>query len=142
MMHFFTGESFLPWMLGFQMFEKMFRVARSMSSTFFTTINFAMLGLLRRLHRLHSQVCLESQTDSTGIQYQPVEAHKKKDGVNKQDKLPVLLNFSCEDIANAVNLLMSAFFSNRYALNTQKPLKCATFSSDFTIVDDLITLIY
>ena len=54
-----TGESFLPWMLGSQMCEKMFRAAQSMSSTFSTTINFAMLGLLRRLHRLHMQVCLE-----------------------------------------------------------------------------------
>ena len=38
-------------------------------------INFGMLGLLRRLHRLHIQFALEAESDITGIQY-PCEAHK------------------------------------------------------------------
>jgi hypothetical protein len=71
---------FVPWMLGSQSCEKIFRAARSMSSTFSTIINFGLLGLLRRLHRLHIQTCNEAQSDETGIKFPKVEAHKKKDG--------------------------------------------------------------
>ena len=39
-----------------------------------------MLGLLRRLHRLHIQVCQEAECNQTGISYPCVGAHKKKDG--------------------------------------------------------------
>ena len=84
-------ESFCPWMLGSQSCERIFRTARSMSSTFSTIINFGMLGLLRRLHRLHTQICLEAESERTGIKYPSVEAHKSKDGCNKQvqhDSLP------------------------------------------------------
>ena len=49
------SASFLPWLLGSQSCERTFRSARSMSSTFSTMINFGMLGLLRRLHRLQIQ---------------------------------------------------------------------------------------
>jgi hypothetical protein len=75
-----SGESFLRWKLGSQTCEKMFRSVRSMSSTFSTVINFSMLGLLRRIHRLHIQLSLESESDETGIRYSRVEAHKNKDG--------------------------------------------------------------
>lgn len=68
----------------------------------YTTINSDMLGLLRRLQRLYTQFCVESQTDSTGIRYPRVEAHKKKDGHNKQDRHPVLSRFTYEEIANAM----------------------------------------
>ena len=51
-----------------------------MSSIFSTVINFGMLGLLRRLHRMHAQFCLESESQETGIRYSGTEAHKKKDG--------------------------------------------------------------
>ena len=71
---------FIPWMLGSQSCEKIFRAVRSMSSTFSTIINFGLLGLLRRLHRLHIQICNEAETDETGIKYPRVEAHKRKDG--------------------------------------------------------------
>lgn len=71
---------FVPWVLGSQSCEKIFRAARSMSSTFSTIINFGMLGLLRRLHRLHIQICNEAEAEKTGIKYPRVEAHKKKDG--------------------------------------------------------------
>ena len=74
------SRCFVPWMLGSQSCEKIFRAARSMSSSFSTIINFGMLGLLRRLHRLHVQTCNEAEGDKTGIKYPRVEAHKKKDG--------------------------------------------------------------
>ena len=71
---------FSTWLLGSQSCEKVFRAARSMSTTFSTVINFGMLGLLRRLHRLHIQSCLEAESEQTKIKYPRVEAHKNKDG--------------------------------------------------------------
>jgi hypothetical protein len=55
-------EQFLPWMIGSQPCERMFRALRSMTGTFSTMINFNMLGLLRRLHKLYIQEELQSQT--------------------------------------------------------------------------------
>ena len=71
---------FLPWMLGSQSCERIFRTARSLSSTFSTIINFGMLGLLRRLHQIHIQFCLKAESADTGITYSRVEKHKKKSG--------------------------------------------------------------
>ena len=83
-------EEFLPWLLGSQSCEKIFRSARSMSSTFSTIINFGMLGLIRRLHRLHTQLCLQSEASKTGIKYPNTHAHRHKEGHNvpQQPKLP------------------------------------------------------
>lgn len=39
-----------------------------------------MLGLLRQLHRLHIQFCLEAESEQSRINYPRVEAHKNKDG--------------------------------------------------------------
>ena len=59
--HFNSDHSlFLPWLLGSQSCEKTFRSARSMTGTFSTVINFSMLGLLRRLHRLQIQSNLQA----------------------------------------------------------------------------------
>ena len=77
------SESFSPMLLGSQSCEKLFRAARSMSSTFSTVINFGLLGLLRRLHRLQIQIKLESECEKTNIKYPRVDAHKKKDGYCK-----------------------------------------------------------
>jgi len=74
---------FLPWLLGSQCCEKLFRAARSMSSTFSTVINFGVLGFLQRLNRLQIQIKLESECDQTKIRYPRVEAHRKKDGHSK-----------------------------------------------------------
>ena len=51
-----------------------------MSTTFSIVINFSMLSLLRRLHQLHIQTCLEAESEQTKIKYPRVEAHKNKDG--------------------------------------------------------------
>ena len=45
-------------------------------------INFTILGLLRRLHKLQIQVDLESTSDATGIIYPRHQLHKKKIGIN------------------------------------------------------------
>jgi len=50
--HIKEAKYFLLWLLGSQCCETAFRTARSMSSVYSTAINFGMLGLLRRLHRL------------------------------------------------------------------------------------------
>ena len=96
------SDSFMPWLLGSQCCEKAFRTIRSMSSTFSTVINFSMLGMLRRLHKMQIQMKLESETDVSGIFYPNVEAHKKKDG-HEQMKSFDLSTISNENIEAAVN---------------------------------------
>ena len=81
--HMSFSDSFCPWLFGSQTCEKIFRAARSMTSTFSTVINFGILALLRRLHRLHMQFSLESEADRTGIIYPRACSHKKKEGHNK-----------------------------------------------------------
>lgn len=57
-------NAFLPWLLGSQTCEATFRAIRSMSSIFSTIINFGMLGLLRRLHRLQVQFTIQADVNS------------------------------------------------------------------------------
>ena len=73
--------TFMPWLLGSQSCEKIFRTARSLSSTFSTVINFGMLGLSRRLNRIHIQLCLEAE--SSMITYPRNDPHKKKSGYDQ-----------------------------------------------------------
>ena len=73
-------SSFLPWRLGYQTCEKAFRAARSMTSTFSTIINFGMLGLLRRLHRLQIQANLQAEATQTGVVFPRADKHRSKDG--------------------------------------------------------------
>ena len=47
---------------------------------FSTMINFGMLGLLRRLHRLQIQAKLQAESNATGIVYPRAKKHKIKDG--------------------------------------------------------------
>lgn len=47
-------ELFLPWLYSSQPCEKLFRQARSMSSTFSTMVNFSLLETLRRLKRIQA----------------------------------------------------------------------------------------
>ena len=50
-----SSEFFLPWLLGSQTCERIFRSLRSMTGTFSTVVNFSSLGMLQRLHKLHIQ---------------------------------------------------------------------------------------
>ncbi len=81
--------------------EKAFTAARSMTSIFSTVINFSMLGLLRRLHRMHVQFYLESESHETGIRYPKVEAHKNKDGYG-DDSVQSVENITKQQIAQAI----------------------------------------
>ncbi len=80
----FEGKAamFTPWLLGSQSCEKVFRSAGSMTNTFSTMINFSMLGLLQRLHRLQIQSNLQAQSQSTGVVYPQINKHSCKDGKN------------------------------------------------------------
>ena len=75
-----NNQYFIPWLLGSQSCEKMFRAARSMTPTFSTMLNFGVLSLLQRLHRIHVQYCLENDSETSEIKYPRKETHKDKDG--------------------------------------------------------------
>ena len=72
-----------------------------MSSVFSTVINFNMLGLLQRFHRLHIQTVLESESDERTIKYPHVEAHKKKDG-HSCTNICATHSVSLEDVVKSV----------------------------------------
>ena len=74
-------EAFLTWLLGSQSCEKTFRLARSMTPTFSTVINFSMLGLMRRLHRLQLQSQLHAESSASGVVYPIFKTHERKTGV-------------------------------------------------------------
>jgi len=88
---------FCPWLLGSQPCEKVFRAARSMTPTFSTMVNFNILGLLRRLHKLQIQIEIESQSSSTGIIF-PNNTNKGGSREN-QHSVKAITN---EDIEGAV----------------------------------------
>ena len=71
------GVLYVPWLLGSQSCEKIFRLALSMTSTFSTIINF---GLLRRLHRLQMQSELQAESCKYGVIYPQLKRHENKDG--------------------------------------------------------------
>lgn len=88
---------FLPWLLGSQSCEATFRAARSMSSIFSTMINFGVLGLLRRLHRLHIQLALQANSGEEII-FPRVAKHQ-----HKAQRLSHSLDFTNDEIYEVVN---------------------------------------
>ena len=90
---------FLPWLLGSQVYEATFRTIRSMNSTFSTVINFGMLGLLRRLHRLQIQSILQADTASV-ITFPRVVKHQVKE--EKNCYIKSTSNIKNQDILDAV----------------------------------------
>ena len=95
-----NNECFMPWLLGSQCCERTFCSVRSMSSTYATMINFGMLGLLRRLHRLQIQFSLECETNS-GIVFPRVLKHQAKGGENPYNNC-CLLDITNEKILATV----------------------------------------
>ena len=75
--------------LGSQPCEQTFRAARSMSNVFSisTMINFGVLGLLRRIHRLHIQLNLESKSNITRIVYPRQLAYQKTEANNSVNSI-------------------------------------------------------
>jgi len=96
------SSNVLPWLLGSQCCEKLFRSARSLNSTFSTVINFGVLGFLRRLNHLQIQIKLESKCDLTKIRYPRAEAHRKKDGHSKSNSGCNINSITTEGISSSV----------------------------------------
>ena len=96
----YSPSTFLPWLLGSQSCERIFRMARSLSSTYSTIINFGMLGFLRRIHKIHIQFRLECESTETKMTYPRAEKNRKKIG-HHNEKGEVLL-ISDDAIATVV----------------------------------------
>ena len=94
--HVNNSKCFLPWLLGSQSCEATFRAARSMSSIFSTMINFGMLGLLRRLHRLHIQLALQANSDKEIIFPRVIKQQRKA------QRLSHSLDFTNDEIDKAI----------------------------------------
>ena len=94
-----TTAIFFPWLLGSQVCEATFRTIRSMNSTFSTTINFGMLGLLRRLHRLQIQTMLQADTTSP-VTFPRVLKHQCKE-LNSSYTKPIY-DIKNQEIVDAV----------------------------------------
>ena len=99
--HIKENKCFVPWLLGSQCCETTFRTARSMSSIFSTVINFGMLGLLRRLHRLQIQLTVQAETQGE-ICFPRLLKHQQKVGKNAVNDSICLLKVSNEQIVSAV----------------------------------------
>lgn len=88
------SDCFTPWLLGSQSFEKTFRSLRSMTGTFSTIINFSMLGILQRLHKLSIKEELQSESEKLthGISFPRLERNKRKDGFGSHDCFPLIIS--------------------------------------------------
>lgn len=98
------GQHFLPWMLGSQSCEKMFRALRSMTGTFSAIVNFTLLGMLHRLHKLSIMQECQSQTgEAQSIHFPRQERYgRKKEGYKNSSESDNSVNISNEDIGEAM----------------------------------------
>ena len=64
-----NSKCFLPWMLGSQSCERVFRSLRSMTGTFSTVVNFSLVGMLQRLHKLYIQEECQSKTRGATVAF-------------------------------------------------------------------------
>ena len=73
---------FTPWNLGSQSCERLFRSLRSLCSTFSTIVNFSLLAMLQRLHKIAIKEDLESlaEKESHEINCGRDKIHKRKSG--------------------------------------------------------------
>jgi len=92
---------FLPWLLGSQSCERIFRSAQSMSTVFSSVLNFSILGLLRRLHRLNIQSVLQADAEKSGIKFPRMEKNLEKHGM-KSYVAPSVADINNKDISGAV----------------------------------------
>ena len=56
-------EALRVWKTGSQGCESLFRLARSMTSTFSTILNFSMKGIMERMHKLNFLSSIESSEE-------------------------------------------------------------------------------
>ena len=133
----FQGDfsNFMPWLLGSQTCEKTFRIVRSMSSTFSTVLNFSILGMLRRLHRLNIQLQLQSNSQDL-IKFPSVERHRNKEGKNKL-VMEGLSTVKDMDISEAIQRAKTKARSTLEALGMDKLLKIHSIWDNESTTDDL-----
>lgn len=117
-----TNVAFLPWLLGSQTCERTFRCARSMSTVFSSVLNFGMLGLLRRLHRLHIQAVLQVDSEKSSIKFPRVEQNYAKDGKNPYIA-PSLTDITNKDIADTVQKALEKAKATLSTLGMEKLLQ-------------------
>ena len=72
-----------------------------MSTVFSSVLNFSILGLLPRLHRLNIQSVLQAEAEKSGIKFPTVEKNCKKHGTSSY-VTPSLSGISNKDICGAV----------------------------------------
>ena len=113
---------FLPWLLGSQSCEKTFRSARSMSTVFSSVLNFSILGLLRRLHRLNIQAVLQADVEKSGIKFPRADKHLERSGM-KSYVAPSVASISNKDIAKAVECALSKAKETLSSLEMDQLLK-------------------
>ncbi len=76
-----------------------------MLSVFSTFINFGMLGLLRRIHRLQVQAIIQAESSTTDIVFPQLKKHNAKDGDTSMKSVTspqTVCELSDYDIADAV----------------------------------------
>ena len=73
-----------------------------MNSMFSTVINFGMLGLLRRVHRLQIQSKLQAESSETNIIFPQKQKHEAKSGTNSLSRTSLLSEITDSDIAEAI----------------------------------------
>ena len=130
--------AFLPWLLGSQVCEKTFRTARSMSSTFSSVLNFSILGLLRRLHRLQIQSVLQAQSEESKIKFPRIDRHCSKEGTNNYQNKS-LTSINDNDIAEAVKKALNQAKSTMSTLGMAETLQkfdCFTNNSTNDDIED------
>ena len=113
---------FLPWLLGSQSCEKTFRSARSMSTVFSSVLNFSILGLLRRLHRLNIQAVLQADAEKSGIRFPRAEKHLERSGM-KSYVPPSVTSISNKEIGKAVENALSKAKETLSSLEMDQLLK-------------------
>ena len=139
--NYFQGDfhNFLPWILGSQTCEKTFRIVRSMSSTFSTVLNFSVLGLLRRLHRLNIQFTLQTNSQDV-IRFPSVEKHRSNERKTKLSKSS-LIEIKDEDIAEAVQRAKNKARSTLEMLGMDKLLQIHSVWDNENTTEDLLVYV-
>ena len=129
------ARNFLPWMLGSQTCERMFRTVRSMSSVFSTVLNFSMLGLLRRLHRMNIQLALQAELQET-VKFPSVQRNHNKEGKNKVS-VSSLSDIKDNEISEAVERARAKARQTLYELGMDKLLRVYSVWDNENTTEDL-----
>ena len=132
--HFHSNwNCFVPWVLGSQTCEKTFHIVRSMSTVFSSVINFSILGLLHRLHRINIQLTL--QVTLKEVVFPSLDQHCAKEGKNLESNKP-LSAIRDADIANAIDHAKTKARNTIEILGMEKLMKVGSlWEKDYILPD-------